>query len=341
MTPVINKINALVLTTFAECDDAAQLWEEETTQKALKAIVSAMNPEARRKKDPNAPKRGKSGYLYFCSEFRAKIKQELGADAKATDVTRELGVKWNIMKGSTKAADKKMIVGFNKLAAADKERYQKQKAVYVPPEDAEPPRRRGGKKKKTDGPKRAKSAYLYYCSEFRDVVKEELGEGAKVTEITKELGARWNGLKEDKTRAAELAKFEQSAAEDRARYQAEKASIGSTQPPTQTNKKTATKKTAKTEKKPAPKKKASPVVDEVLEEEIVEEEEIVAPKPKVGKSDKKTDKDGPVNGYQAYCSAKRAGLKEQFPKAKASEITKKLSAGWKAQQAQQAQQAHS
>ena len=51
-----------------------------------------------KKKDKNAPKRGKSAYLFFCNDKRAEIKEELGEDAKATEVTSRLGELWNELK---------------------------------------------------------------------------------------------------------------------------------------------------------------------------------------------------------------------------------------------------
>ena len=67
MTTAVNKINTLVLDTFSTVPDAAELWNTDQVQKTLKTIVTASpGQDTRKKKDPNAPKRGKSGYLFFC-----------------------------------------------------------------------------------------------------------------------------------------------------------------------------------------------------------------------------------------------------------------------------------
>ena len=44
-------------------------------------------------KDPNAPKRPKTGFLYFCDEYRSKIKEE-NKDLHMCDVMKELGKLW-------------------------------------------------------------------------------------------------------------------------------------------------------------------------------------------------------------------------------------------------------
>lgn len=317
MTTAVSKINTLVLGTFSTVPDAAELWNTDQVQKTLKTIVAASpGRDTRKKKDPNAPKRGKSGYLFFCSEYRHKVKDEMGSDAKATDVTRELGVRWNALKTSGKKADEKLITGFNKMAEDDKARYAEQKAAYVPPPDLDEPKRRGGKRE-TNGPKRAKSAYLFFCTEYRPVVKDDLGENAKVTDITKELGSRWNALKSDSSRAAELAKYTDAADVDKQRYEDEKSTDGKqTKAPAKNKASDNTKTKAKTTKKAK-----TEVVDD--DDDIVEEEAVVK-KPVTKKSE------GTANGYQAFCAAKRASIKEQYPKAKAHEITKKLSTAWKA-----------
>tara|TARA_Y100000389_G_scaffold61496_1_gene57564 strand:+ start:460 stop:1464 length:1005 start_codon:yes stop_codon:yes gene_type:complete len=316
MTTAVKKINTLVLDTFSTVPDAAELWNTDQVQKTLKTIVAAsLDQDNRKKKDPNAPKRGKSGYLFFCSEYRHKVKDEMGPDSKATDVTRELGVRWNALKTSGKKADEKLITGFNKMAENDKARYAEQKAVYVPPADFHEPKRRGGKRE-TNGPKRAKSAYLFFCTEYRPVVKDDLGENAKVTDITRELGSRWNALKSDSSRAVELAKYTDAANGDKQRYEDEKSTDGKQ---TKAPAKNKASDNAKTKDKTIKKAKT-----DVVDDDDIVEEEAVTKKPATKKSE------GTANGYQAFCAAKRASIKEQYPKAKAHEITKKLSTAWKA-----------
>jgi len=76
----------------------------------------------RAKKDANAPKRNLSAYFLFCAEERARVK---AADPSLTlgDVAKELGKRWAAVDQTTKSK-------FEKLAAKDKERYEREKAAY-------------------------------------------------------------------------------------------------------------------------------------------------------------------------------------------------------------------
>ena len=76
----------------------------------------------KKKKDPNAPKNGKSAYLCFCGATRPQLK-EAGVTGK--DIMVKLGVMWNeptLDKGP-----------YNEMAAADKVRYAAEMAAYVAP----------------------------------------------------------------------------------------------------------------------------------------------------------------------------------------------------------------
>lgn len=75
--------------------------------------------------------------------------------------------------------------------------------------------------KKKNRPKKSKSAYLYFCEEDRLRIKETQPDLTS-TQITVLLGQRWNELKEDSSRAAELASYEQKATADNERYLKEK-----------------------------------------------------------------------------------------------------------------------
>ena len=264
---------------------------ESTNQKQVKSLLSRAN---RSPKDPNAPKRGKSSYLYFCADNREKVKKSLGKDAKATNVTRELGVCWNKLKNDKKKVKK--LNEYIKKANIDKERYKREKAAYTPPEST--------LKEKKKGPKRAQSAYLYFCSEHRATVKKELGSGVKATDVTKELGVRWNKLKSE----GDTSKFNELAAKDKQRYLNAK------------NKEDLDSK--------------------IEEEELVEE----VPKTTTKKAPKKTTKKAPKkttnkvkgkkkitkrNGYHVYCSRHRDQCKKDNPDVRPQDITRKISADWK------------
>ena len=300
MTSALKQLNKFIQAFLCKNSDASnidELWMESGTQKRLKTLLARTSKPP---KDPNAPKRGKSSYLYFCEENRKKVKKELGENTNATDVTRELGARWNKLKKDKKRAGK--LKEYTRLALADKERYEKEKAAYVPPKNLY-------SKIVKKGPKRAKSAYLYFCSANREEVKGVLGQGVRATEVTKELGARWNTLKAE----GSTEEFDKLAKKDRERYLQEKADF---------------------QKSPLDEE------DELVEETILEETPKKATKKKVPRkkvkktTSKKTVKKAPKkasrrNGYQVFCKENREQYKKDSPDAKAKEITKQLSAAWK------------
>jgi hypothetical protein len=75
--------------------------------------------------------------------------------------------------------------------------------------------------KKQDKPKKSKSAYLYFCDEERSKIKKE-NPDLSSTQITVLLGERWRNLKDDSSRASELAFYESKASVDNERYVKEK-----------------------------------------------------------------------------------------------------------------------
>jgi hypothetical protein len=69
-------------------------------------------------------------------------------------------------------------------------------------------------------PKRAKTAFMYYCDKYRpELIKEQRKSGGKVNigKIAKSLGASWGKLKESKNK--KINGFIESANKDRERYE--------------------------------------------------------------------------------------------------------------------------
>ncbi|PKY08366.1 non-histone chromosomal protein 6 [Aspergillus campestris IBT 28561] len=76
----------------------------------------------RKKKDPNAPKRGLSAYMFFANDNREKVREE-NPGITFGQVGKTLGDKWkNLSETQRKPYDEK--------AAADKKRYEEEKKVY-------------------------------------------------------------------------------------------------------------------------------------------------------------------------------------------------------------------
>lgn len=139
---------------------------------------------------------------------------------------------------------------FQSLAEDDKKRYDREMKNYVPPKN-------GKKRKRTkdpNAPKRALSAFFWFCKDERPVVRNETPD-ASVSDIAKELGKRW-GLVSAETKK----KYEAFANKDKARYEKES---------------TAYKKKNKPAPAPAKGKKAKeePIKDDSSEEEEDDDDE--------------------------------------------------------------------
>ncbi|KAF1813016.1 nucleosome binding protein [Eremomyces bilateralis CBS 781.70] len=91
--------------------------------KAAKATTKAKvtKPE-KRKKDPNAPKRGLSAYMFFANDNRDKVRED-NPGIKFGDVGKALGEKWKELTDKDKAP-------YEAKAKVDKKRYEDEKAAY-------------------------------------------------------------------------------------------------------------------------------------------------------------------------------------------------------------------
>ncbi|KAI1714480.1 HMG (high mobility group) box domain-containing protein [Ditylenchus destructor] len=79
---------------------------------------SPRTKKAKKAKDPNAPKRGMSAYMLWLKDSRARITKP---GMSVTDVSKAAGVEWNALKDKSK---------WEKAAAEDKKRYEKESAAY-------------------------------------------------------------------------------------------------------------------------------------------------------------------------------------------------------------------
>jgi structure-specific recognition protein 1 len=70
-------------------------------RKAEGEKVKKTAKKAAKKKDPDAPKRNKSAYMFFCDDKRAEVKKEF-PDLKMTEVSKKLAEKWKALSDSEK-----------------------------------------------------------------------------------------------------------------------------------------------------------------------------------------------------------------------------------------------
>lgn len=156
-----------------------------------------MGKKKNQEKDPNKPKRAMTAFMCFSKEQRPNVVAK-NPDLKFGEVGKTIGRLWNDLSEDDKQP-------YVEVAKADKERYEKEMSTYVP-------RTKDGKAPK---PKRAMTAYLFFCKAHRDEVKEAYPE-LKMIEIQKKLGERWKRATDQ-----EKVPFVKQAQADRKRYDEE------------------------------------------------------------------------------------------------------------------------
>ncbi|KAJ9621236.1 Non-histone chromosomal protein 6 [Taxawa tesnikishii (nom. ined.)] len=101
--------------------------EAKTTRKSAKSASKADG--GKKKKDPNMPKRGLSAYMFFANENRDKVREE-NPGIKFGQVGKMLGERWKALSDSERRP-------YEEKAAADKKRYEDEKAAYTAGGDAD------------------------------------------------------------------------------------------------------------------------------------------------------------------------------------------------------------
>ncbi len=222
------KVNAKLPADYL--DDPSNLPLEEAWMLIQEKAASSPTKSSKKKKDdlPPGPKRPKSSYLFFSAEKRPEISANFST---LGEVAKELGRLWNELSDEDKQP-------YVEQAEAAKAVYEVEKAKW---QEETKQLRKSKKKAAPSGPKRPRSAYIFFCNTERAEVSKKFD---TLGEVSKELGRLWNNLDNEAK-----APHESMAAEDKLRYTRE---MDEQSLPTSS---TGTKTTAKTKSK---KKKATP-----------------------------------------------------------------------------------
>lgn len=153
------------------------------------------------------PKGRMSAYAYFVQTYREEHKKKNpNENVVFAEFSRKCADRWKTMGEKEKKR-------YHDMAEKDKKRYVGEMAKYVPPKGDKGKKRK--RVKDPNAPKRALSAFFWFCNDERPRVKETMPD-APVGEVAKELGRRWH-----KCSADQKAKFEALSAKDKARYEKE------------------------------------------------------------------------------------------------------------------------
>lgn len=205
--------------------------EYKNIMKVLKDKKDEISPlllssKTKRIKDPNAPKKWKTSYIFFCSEQRELLRNQ-NQKYKTTEITSKLADMWKKLSPSER-------VKYEELSNKDKERYNEEKTTYSSPEEF--------KKKEKPLIKRPTTSYMYFCMDERVNIKNE-NPTMSAKEITSQLGKRWRILTEEQKKP-----YIERQNNDKLRYSTQKSELERNLPqpaPKQRVRKTAPVKTAK------------------------------------------------------------------------------------------------
>lgn len=121
---IINDISQFVV-NFLENNknpNVIDAWLSKKNQHGLLKTIKKTNIVI---KDPNKPKRGKSAYLFFCDEYRKKLKEE-NPNLNVKEIVSMLGTLWKQIKDSNSDELEK----FEKLSMNDRMKYKKEMVTY-------------------------------------------------------------------------------------------------------------------------------------------------------------------------------------------------------------------
>jgi len=157
-------------------------------------------------KDKAKPKGTMSAYACFVQVIREEHKKKHPEEQIVfSEFSKKCAEKWKTMT----AKEKKR---FEDMAATDKQRHDREMVAYNAAH-AQVGGRKRKREKDPNQPKRALSAFLYFCEEKRPAVRTAHPE-YKMGDISKELSRQWEACG-DKSR------YEARAAADKQRYERE------------------------------------------------------------------------------------------------------------------------
>jgi hypothetical protein len=316
MSKSINKLTTMlseVLSSTLEQNDIESVMEAWNERKSdvSKLFDGVSSGRVKRRKDPNAPKKWKTGYILFCVDQRDKLKAENGA-LSATEITSRLGALWKNLSEKEKAK-------YEVLSNKDKVRYENDMSSYNPPEPTvgEEKGRRSRVKGERTGPKRPLSSYMYFCQDQREAIKTA-NPTMNGKEITSELGRVWKSLSDE----AKIP-HESKAATDKLRFETEKAQLSGEK--SETKSKSKQSKTPKAEATPPAKNTKSSKAPPAKTE---------APS-KTSKSSKQSNDTkksaAPVKksaGFDCFCEEQTEDIQTEFPDWNKRKIAAELQKRW-------------
>jgi len=164
-----------VLSEFLNKNQLSQVMTTLSEKKELETFLK------KRVKDPNAPKKARSSFIYYCQEHREKV-QKSNPGISPKEVSRKLGVMWKALSDSEKKK-------FETLALKDRERYESDMAKV----SRDNPSEAKAEKK----PKKL-SAYQLFAEDERLRMKAD---GQSLKDCLSLIGPKWKAMSEEQKKS--------------------------------------------------------------------------------------------------------------------------------------------
>ncbi|XP_047003285.1 high mobility group-T protein-like [Schistocerca americana] len=197
---------------------AAQWWYSSGMGNPMHGISTptppTLPPQQQNRKMPrgkaDAKPRGRmTAYACFVQTCREEHKKKHpDENVIFAEFSKKCAERWKTMVDKEKKR-------FHEMAEKDKERYDAEMETYTPPKGEKAHGRKRKHAKDPNAPKRALSAFFWFCHDERSKVKAQNPEFG-VGDIAKELGRRWSEVDPELK-----AKYEAMAKKDKARYDRE------------------------------------------------------------------------------------------------------------------------
>jgi hypothetical protein len=293
-----------------DIESVMEAWNERKSDLAKIFDSAPSGGRVKRRKDPNAPKKWKTGYILFCVDQREKLKADNQA-LSATQITSRLGALWKNL--SDKEKEK-----YEVLSKKDKVRYENDMSSYNPPESADSGRKSRAKQERT-GPKRPLSSYMYFCQDRRESIKA-VNPSMSAKHITSELGRVWKELSDDAKTP-----YEAQASADKVRFQSEKAKESGAESktpakPSKTSAASAGNSAAKSSKAEASKPPPAKAVQKGASEKSAKP--VKDSSKKVSGSFKKTP------GFDCFSEEQTEDIQTEYPDWNTRKVTAELQKRW-------------
>jgi hypothetical protein len=101
--------------------------EQWSSKKNQQLLLKTLKKNNIRIKDPDKPKRGKSGFLFYCDVKRPIIKND-NPELSVKEIVSKLGQLWQFLKKTNKEEIKR----YEDLSLSDRIRYKNEMKQYVP-----------------------------------------------------------------------------------------------------------------------------------------------------------------------------------------------------------------